>query len=273
MLFLRFFSIEARKLFKHPVLWLEFAGLLGIVGFYFAARAFLILRSPHAAASSAWAMTSDLQGGLQLYRLVGVVFYASITAFVAGADLPERGVQVWLARGVPRSVLLLARTSLVLLLSFLLVAILVCASLGGGALTDRLMLGPKAALSADWMQLAAATLYVFWGTVPYLGLAILLSFVSRSPLFGAAGTLVFQTVLEGGLLRLAGRFPNLIRFLPAQLALVLEASVYGPDRAAKAISAGAPLLTGPQAALAIGALLLCSVALTLVIFRLQDWGG
>src|SRR5512140_2486210 len=137
---LRMFGIECRKLFKHPVVWLEAAGLLGIIGFYFMARDLLILRAPHAPAT-AWMQGPDLQSGLQLYRLVGVVFYASMAAFIAAWDLPERGVHIWLARGVSRSWLLVARTSLALLCGLLLAAIAVCAPLGAGGLAHRLILG------------------------------------------------------------------------------------------------------------------------------------
>jgi len=37
-MFLRLLSIEVRKLLKHPILWLEFAGLVLIMAAYFAAR-------------------------------------------------------------------------------------------------------------------------------------------------------------------------------------------------------------------------------------------
>ncbi len=255
-MFLRLLDIESRKLLKHPLAWLELAGVPAILALYFATRYLVVSPAARQGWSSGQGLTSDLQGGLDLFRMAGILFYASTAAFIAAYDLPERGLQMWLARGVPRPLLLLARLELVLAAGFLLVIVAAAASLGEGALARAIFVGDYTAPRLDWFQLSTSILHSFWGAVPYLGLTLLLAVGSRSPLFAAGGAVVFRTVVENVALGLSDRFPALVRFLPAQLELGLQHHA-----------------TEAQAALLIGLLLLCFTTLALAIFSRQDWGG
>jgi hypothetical protein len=272
-MFLRLLTIETRKLIKHPLLWLEFAGLLGIFGLYFAARYALMANSVRNGLVNTRGLELDLQIGLGLFTFLSILFYGVTAALVSAYDFPDRGVQVWLVRGVPRPLLMLTRLAVVLFFGFVLVTAAVFITLGFAALMRTLFLGSYSAQNLDWMQIPPAILRVFWGSVPYLVLAMLFAVVSRSPLFAAGGALVFRTVVENLLLNLSDRFPHLTRLLPAQLAFVLSFYTYPLDRTAKTMNLTDQFLTEPQAVLAIGVLLLVFVSLSIVIFSRQDWGG
>src|SRR5512140_174645 len=222
-MFVRLLDIECRRLLKHPLAWLELAGVPAILAFYFAAQ-YLVASSPaRTLVVGAQGPQSDLTGGLELFRFAGILFYASAAAFIAAYDLPDRGIQIWLARGVPRPWLLLARAVIVLLIGFLLVAVAAAASLGEGALARAVFTGSHDTHALDRAQAFASITRTFWGASPYLALSMLLAVGSRSPLFGAGGAVVFRTVVENGLLGVGDRFPDLIRFLPVQLDLALQA--------------------------------------------------
>jgi ABC-type transport system involved in multi-copper enzyme maturation permease subunit len=272
-MFLRLLGIETHKLLKHPLIWLEFAALLGIFGLYFAVRYALIASSVRQGLVNTRGLELDLQIGLGLFSFLGILFQAATASLVCAYDHPDRGVQMWLVRGVPRGQLMLARLAVSLAFGFALVVVAVCATLGLGALMRTLFLGSVPAQNLDWAQVPPAILRMFWGTVPYLALTALLAVAGRSPLFAAGGALVYRTVIENLLLHLTDRFPQLVRLLPVLLAFVLEYNTWHVDRSAHALPLGDQFVSEPQAALAIGALLVLFGGLSIFIFSRQDWGG
>ena len=271
-MFLRLLDIEWRKLLRHPLMWLELAGLIGILTAYFAVRYALISSSAQHGVPDTHSLAVDLQDGLELFSFMSVAFYAAGAALIVGYDFPERGVQAWLARGVPRQLLIAARLVMVLLLGLLLVAAAAFASLAAAALASRLFLG---SLTPDiaWSRVFATILHMFWGAVPYLAMTLLLAVISRSPLFAASGAVVFRTVLENLLLNLSDRFPDLVRLLPTQLAFVLQLDTCALERASQAMAPVQALLTEQQAAMMIAGLLLLFTAAAALTFSRQDWGG
>jgi hypothetical protein len=272
-MFLSLLSIEARKLFKHPWLWLGLAGLIGFFGLYFAARYAMMSTAVRNGLVDTRGLELDLQIGIGLFSFLSILFYGATTALVSAYDFSDRGVQMWLVRGVPRPLLMLARLLVILAFGFILVMVAAAISLGFGALMRSIFLGNYSAHNLNWTEIFPAILRVFWDVTPYLTLTVLLASMSRSPLFAAGGILVFRTVLENLLFRLADRFPYLTRLLPSQLAFVLEFYTYSIDRTTKAMHLGDTFLTEPQAVLAIGILLLLFGGLSIIIFSRQDWGG
>ncbi len=255
-MFWQLLNIECRKLIKHPLAWLELAGIPAILALYFSARYLTTGALAKEAFAGAPGWEADLRGGLELFRIAGILFYASAAGFIAAYDLPERSIQVWLARGIPRPALLIARLVLVLSVGFLMAAFAALASMGEGALARALFLGGYGAANPNWAKVFPSVLQLFWGAAPYLGLTLLLAIGSRSPLFGAGGAIVFRTVVENILMGLGDRFPTVIRYLPAQLDLALQAKG-----------------SASEAAALIGVLLIFFTGLSLVVFSRQDWGG
>ncbi len=249
-------GIECRKLLKHPLAWLELAGVPAILTLYFAARYLTSGPLAKEAFAGAPGWEADLRGGLELFRIAGILFYASAAGFIAAYDLPERGIQAWLVRGIPRPMVILSRLVLILLVGCLIAAVAALASLGEGVLARLIFLGGYGAANPDWARVFLSVLQLFWGAAPYLGLTLLLAIGSRSPLFGAGGAIMFRTVIENVLLGLSDRFPALIRYLPAQLDVALRSQA-----------------SASEAALFIGMFLVLFAGLSLLIFSGQDWGG
>ncbi len=256
MTFVSLLGIECHKLLKHPLAWLELAGVPAILTLYFAARYLTTGPLAKEALLGAPGWEADLHGGLELFRIAGILFYASAAGFIAAYDLPERGIQAWLVRGIPRPLVILSRFVLILLVGWLIAAVAALASLGEGALARTLFLGGYGAGNPNWAQVFPSIMQLFWGAAPYLGLALLLAIGSRSPLFAAGGAIVFRTVVENILLGLSDRFPTVIRYLPAQLDLALQSRA-----------------SADEAAMLIGMFLAIFAVLSLVIFSRQDWGG
>jgi hypothetical protein len=114
---------------------------------------------------------------------------------------------------------------------------------------------------------------VFWSGLPYLALTVLFAVISRSPLFAAGGTIIYGTVIENLLANLENRFPTLVRYLPSQLAQVLQINNLTLDRTALPLPLDAAVMPEARAILAIGIIFIILSAVALAIFSRQDLGG
>jgi hypothetical protein len=268
-MFLRLLGIEARKLLKHPILWLEFGGLTLIFAVYF------IIRSVSVAASTAntHGLETDLQMGLAFFGMFNVLFYAATAAFISAYDYPDYSIQMWLVRGVPRSLFMLARLTIILLLGFVQVLFTVFLILGSAALARTVFLGSFTVENLDWMQLFPVILCFFAASIPYLILTVLFAIISRSPLFAAGGTLIFATVVENLLSGLSDRYPGMIQFIPSHLARLLQFHTGALDRSAPLKVLTGAYTTEPLAILSIAVLLVALSGLSLLFFARQDLGG
>ncbi|HPH95866.1 MAG TPA: hypothetical protein PKW33_10445 [Anaerolineaceae bacterium] len=265
--------IEARKLVKHPFLWL---GLLGLVLFftaYFAIRYALIASSVKEGLVNTRGLELDLQIGLALFSFVSILFHAAAASLICGADSLDRSIQMWLLRGVPRPLLLLARMIMVLGLGLLLSTAALVSILGLASGARMIFLGSVSLEQVNFAEILPAIFRIFWAAAPYLALTVLLAVAGRSPLVAAGGTLLFRMVFENLLAGAAYRFPGLARFLPMQMAAVLEFNTCTIDRAFKPLTLQGEFLTEPQAILMIGLLVTLMGGLSMLIFSRQDRGG
>ena len=85
--------------------------------------------------------------------------------------------------------------------------------------------------------------------------------------------IVYAVILEKLLISVSDRYPLLTRFLPGNLAMALQINYYTIDRTASPPVFDPPLVSEPQAILAIGIIFTVLCALSLVIFSRQDLGG
>ena len=83
----------------------------------------------------------------------------------------------------------------------------------------------------------------------------------------------WRQVLPTLLARLGDRFPNLVPYLPAQLAQVLQIHNLRIYRLAPSLPIDATVMPEAQAVLAIGIIFIVLGAISLVIFSRQDLGG
>jgi hypothetical protein len=254
----RLLSIETRKLLKHPFVWLELLAVTGIIALYFSARYAQIAYAARGGPLDLPAPGEDLRTGLMLCSFTGILFYAAAAAFISAYDFTDRGILMWLVRGVPRALLLLARLVVILAFSLVLAALSAAAIQGAAGLARAVFLGGASAAPLEWAQVGPSALRLFAASLPYLGLTVLLGAASRSPIFAAGGTVVYASVCEPALLSLGERFPALVSLLPARLSYVLMTST-------------TPAL--PQAALADLLLFVLLSALALLAFSRQEVGN
>ena len=268
-MFLRLLVIEIRKTLKNPALW---GGLAGVLFLLACATLFRHIQILNGYAESSGGLEKDLLNGLAFFNQIGILAYAILSAGIAAFDYVDRSMHLWLTRGVARPMLLTARLTTILFFGLLLVCFSVMAVLVLSALSRGLFFGAVDTSNFNPAALLPAVLRLFWSSLPYLALTLLLAVLSRSPFFAAGGTILYGSVVEPFAPALGERFPWLIRYMPASLSQVLQHGTLALDHNALPTSPDAILPQG-QAILLIGiTFLLLSIA-SFVIFSRQDLGG
>jgi ABC-type transport system involved in multi-copper enzyme maturation permease subunit len=269
-MFWRALFVETRKTLRNPALWLGLGGLLFLFTCAVLIRHLQISRGY---AGDPGGLESDLVEWLLLFHWIGILVYAVTGAVIAAFDYLDRSIQLWLVRGVRRSVLLCARLTTILVVTLGIVVFSVGTFLGIAALSRSLFFGYVDAAELHLAALPLAVLRVYWSSLPYLALTVLLAVVSRSPFFAAGGTVVYGTVVEPFLPALIGRLPGLMQFVPGSLARTLHQYNAALDLGAAPLATDAALLSQWEAVLLIGVLFLLLSFAALVIFSRQDLGG
>ena len=270
MMFLRLLYIETRKTLRHPALWTGLAALLILLGMFTLISHLQITRGVRTASGG---LERDVLSGLAFYNWIGVLVYAVIGAVLAAFDYPDRSIQLWLTRGVSRPHLLLARLAAILFFGLLVVCFAVASLLALGSVSRLLLFGAVDMSNLNLSALLPVSLHVFWSALPYLALSVLIAIVSRSPLFAAAGTIVYGGVFEMLALQACGRFPVSCRYLPASLSQAVQASNAALDRTAPAVLLKAMPMPEAQAFFLIGLIFFALSTAAMLIFRRQDLGG
>jgi len=269
-MFLRQVNIELRKTVKHPALWAGLAALTLLLALFVFIHHSQI---KYGFIPVEGGLESDLLNGLVLYNWISGLIYAVTASVIAAYDYPERTLQLWLTRGLPRPILLLARLTVILLFGALMIAFTLLVTLGLAALSRTLFFGSVDMAHFNAVALLPAFLRTWWSALPYLALTVMLAVISRSPLFAAGAMIFYSDILERLALLLSDRYPVLIRFLPGQLALILQAQNFTLDRTATQPTLDPHWMSEPQAILSIGFIFLVTCGITFLIFSRQDLGG
>jgi ABC-type transport system involved in multi-copper enzyme maturation permease subunit len=216
-------------------------------------------------------LEKDLLAGLTFYSWVCGFVYAVAASVIMAYDYPD--LRLWLTRGLPRPALLLARLTVILLVCGLSICLSIFATIGFAALLRGLLFGKMDASQLNLDAVLPVILNLFWSSLPYLAFTVFLAVVSRSATFAAGAMIVYSTVLEKLLLSASDRYPILTRYLPGQLAIILQANNFSLDRTAVKPVLDATWFTVPQASLAIGILFFVLCGLSILVFSRQDLGG
>lgn len=260
---LRLISIETRKTLAHPAFGPGFGALAFLLGLI------VFLNQAQMAAGYGW-LIGGYKDLFNSIHWVNLLAYAAGAAVITAWDYPERGIQVWLARGLPRSPLLIARLAVVFGFGLLVVLFAVAVSATTAVLSVRVFFNELTPPALDAGDLARMALRLFWASLPYLALGILIGVVTRSPLYAAGGAILYSYVFETTLTNLRGRY-EFLQYLPGQLA---QSLIYGPSSVEMAATAGGVSgLTELQAAAVIGMITLALSCLALLWFTRQDLGG
>ncbi len=268
-MFLRLFAIETRKTFKNPGLWIGLAGVLFLLA---CATLFRDVQILNGYGEPSGGLEKDLLSGLAFFNQIGILAYAILSAGIVAFDYVDRSLYLWLTRGVTRLTLLAARVTAILFFGLLLVCVSVIAVLGLSALSCSIFFGGVDTTYLNPVVLPSTVLRLFWSSLPYLALTVLLAVFSRSPFFAAGGTILYGSVVEPLAPSLGDRFPWLIRYMPASLSQVLQNGVLALDHNALPILPDAIMPQG-QAIFVIGMTFLLLSMASFVIFYRQDLGG
>ena len=146
-MFLRLLVIETRKTFKHPALWIGLGGLVFLLALTTPIEHAQIVASYQPATGG---LEQDLLSGLSFFSWIGILVYAVTASVISAFDYPDRSLQLWLTRGVPRTMLLLARLTVTLFFGLLMVCFAILAMLGLAAISCLLFFGSVDASNHNW---------------------------------------------------------------------------------------------------------------------------
>ena len=267
-MWLRQTSIELHKTIRHPAFWAGLAALLFLLTFYIAIH---FSQFKYGFMEPVGGSQEDLLAALSIFNWIGGFIYAVTAGVITAYDYPN--LRLYLSRGLPRSSLLFARLTVILFMAAFLIALSISMTVGLAALIRPWFFGTADLSQLNLGALLPAMLRTFLSSLPYLGLTILLAVISRSAIFAAGGMIVYADVFEKYLLSLGDRYPLLIRFLPGQLTLILQAKNFAVDPAGPKLAVSPDLMSEPQAILAIGILFIVLCSLSFFIFSRQDLGG
>lgn len=280
-MFWQMVNIEHSKIFKRKILWIELALLVLIViavnGIFYA-----VLKDGSAGADSGieqyltW--PDSLLASLSISagpNLGGLLIIILVGALVA-QEYTWGTLQIWLSRGVPRSLFLGAKFTAILLPALLIVVTPLVVGGLVSAFFSLILLDGIPFAQVNWGQLGLDTLLYTYSLLPYAALAFFLAVASRSAVVAIGGGLAYVLLLEGIALQLIGSvlggiWAQIGTYLPGGLAkglLTLNSGLTvevgdGPGVVT-------PFLEPGPAALGIGIYVVVLVAAAILIFRRQD---
>jgi ABC-2 type transport system permease protein len=286
-MFWQIVNTEHTKIFKRAIFWVEVAVALALIAAMYLVM-FAISRPgassempPEAIAEIEEILTwpSALNGlvGMAAGPSLGGIIMVILAGAVMAQEYTWNTLQLWLSRGVPRSLFLGAKfVALLLPMLILVLAVLVA----GGALTATftvLIDGSLPVSEVAWLELLLQSGKVAYTMLPYAALAFFLAVLSRSTIVAVGGGLAYVLAGEGvavQLLTLAGGgWAQIGRYIPSGLAQALQESnaglVIGDADSLDALQ----YLEPGQAAIGIALYTLLFVGLAVLAFRRQDYTG
>lgn len=277
------FSIENTKIYRRKLFWVEIALMALMVLVLQIAIDATVDASINGAAMTADERTEikqmitwpgalvnvlNLASGNALGGLLFVVLVGAITA----QEYNWRTLNLWLSRGIPRSLMGAAKFTALLLPALLIV---LAAMVTGGAITGLLSVQIDGSLHLDQvnlLQLLYSVIRTTYTLLPYGALAFLLAVASRSTVVAISVGLSYVLILESILMQLLGLFGetlrSMIQYMPAALGESLFVLNQAIDMAASNPSASS---VNPWiAALGIAVWTLLFLGISLFIIQRQD---
>ena len=276
--------IENQKLFKRAIIWVELAiiavGMVAINLLFFAITR-MQSGDPMMAGleeTLVWPMGLTQSIGFAAGPSLGGILIVILVGAITAQEYTWRTLQLWLSRGVPRSLFLTTKFLAVLPAALLLV---ITPLLFGGAITavfSQIILGEIPFSAVEWGEVALMTLATAYTLLPYAGLAFLLAVATRSTMITVGGGLAYTLLLEGIVVQLltfaGGSWAEIGKYVPAGLAQGLMNSAASASVEVGGQMAPTVQYLEPGAAIVgIAIYTVAFVALSILIFRRQDLGG
>lgn len=281
-MFARMFQIENTKLFKSRLFWVELVILMGFVVLFFGGMFALSQVLPDEALETQlastiyWPASLNTAMGLASSGGLGGLLIMVLTSVLVAQGYGHRTFSLWLGRGMPRPVALLAQFAALTLAAALLVA---TATVVGGLASALVTLAGEGSLSFDavnYAQLGLSILRTAFTLLPYVALTMLFAVLTRS----AAGTLglsvgyslLIESVLTQILLFTGEVGQAVVKFVPAVLAQSVN-SLNGGTLVTVTVNGQSPqmpMLDPTPAAIGLALYTLVFLGLAVWQFRRQD---
>ncbi len=223
--------LEMDKIFKRALFWIELAVLtVVIIGIDLIEYAFS-QAMPSAAArqfTASFTWPNGLENASQFANAhsLGGILLIILVSMVTAQEYSWRTYHLWLGRGVSRSVLIAAKGVAALIATFLVV---VTAVIVTGLVTGILTLVIEGSLSfqqVNFGHFLTNILITYYGLLPYVALAFLLSIISRSVALSLSVGLVFVLLVEGTVYTvlsiMRGTAAHVVQYLPIGLEDTLQ---------------------------------------------------
>jgi ABC-type transport system involved in multi-copper enzyme maturation permease subunit len=276
--------IENQKLFKRAIIWVELAIIaIGVVALNLLFFAITRMESGNPMIGPleetlVWPLGLTQSIGFAAGPSLGGILIVILVGAITAQEYTWRTLQLWLSRGVPRSLFLTTKFLAVLPATLLLV---ITPLLFGGAITavfSQIILGEIPFSAVAWGDVLTITLATAYTLLPYAGLAFFLAVATRSTMITVGGGLAYTLLLEGIVVQLltfaGGGWAEIGKYVPAGLAqgmLILDrnATMTIDGQAAPPVQ----YLEPGAAAIGVAIYTVVFIALSILIFRRQDLGG
>ncbi len=204
-------------------------------------------------------------------KLLLIIFVGAITA----SEYAWRTYQLWLSRGVPRTMLLVTKF---ISLCFPILLVVSAALIAGGIISGILSLHINGDLYIEQINFWQLGLDIFrtaYTMLPYVSITFLLAIATRSAVAAIGGCtaygLIIESLLNQTLLLLPGRLGEIAKYLPVNLMQSILSASWTPPALREEILPG--LLAPNQAAIGIVIWTTALFCIALWLFRQQDFSG
>lgn len=275
--------IENQKSLRRSLLWVELILLLAFVILVFSGLYFAIQDRPDGVTitDADLAKLPDLvtwPGALAFSLRMAAGGKLLLIIFVGAATASEynwRSYQIWLGRGVPRTLLMGVKFVSFCLPLLLVVASALIAGASISAVFTVLLNGDLSLEQVSFWRLGLDSLRTAYTLLPYAGITFLLAVATRSAVAAIGGCTAYGLIVESFLaqnaLLMPGKLGELARYLPANLMQSVLGANWTPPSMLEEVLPG--LFTPAQAGVGIAIWTLTTVGIALYLFRHQDLSG
>ncbi|HEY7420274.1 MAG TPA: hypothetical protein VH593_34165 [Ktedonobacteraceae bacterium] len=240
--------LETDKIFKRALIWIELTILaIVIIGItlieYFISQLAPLSVSQPLIASFTW--PNGLENAAQFAEAhsLGGILLVVLLSMITAQEYSWRTYHLWLGRGTPRPVLLGAKCLAALIaVLFVVVTTVIVSGLTTGVLT-LLIKGSLPLQQVNFTHFVSNILIIYYGLLPYLALAFLLSILSRSVAVALSISLTFLLLVEGtvytALSLMHGLAAQLVQYLPEGLEAAMQPTSQ-PSTASNVLSVPSP---------------------------------
>jgi ABC-type transport system involved in multi-copper enzyme maturation permease subunit len=282
-LFRNLLGIENQKNLRRNLLWIEISLLVVFMSLIFVGLYVAIQGTPDGVTITETDMAKIPQlvswpGALAFSlrfaagsKLLLIIFVGSVTA----SEYTWRTYQLWLSRGVPRTLLLVSKF---VSLSLPILSTVTATLIAGALITAIFSLKINGSLYLDqinFWRLGWDILRTGYSLLPYVSITFLLAVATRSAVAAIGGCAGYGLIVEGllgeTLLLMPGKIGAVAKYLPSNLMQSILSASWTPPALMEDVSPG---LLGPnQAAIGIVIWTLGLFCLALWMFRRQDFSG